>query len=265
MVRCQRNKVVKLLKSAHNDYLNDVIGGSLDENPKHSWSYIKHSRTKTIGTPSLRHGESIYISDKEKAEALNDFFQSVFTKDKMSLFLSLPVHNLYFFIVFSHIGVLKQLTTLNPSKSAGPDSISPRCLHDLSTEISRMLTYIFQQSYDTATSPNDWLIAMVTPVHKKSSKDNPADYRPISLTCLCCKVMEHIVLSNLNKHLSDNNILSPLQHGFRANLSCETQLVLTLNDWTTIVNQHGQVDTLLLDFMKAFDKVSHEKLTHKLA
>ena len=73
------------------------------------------------------------------------------------------------------------------------------------------------------------------------------------------------MLSNLNRHLSDNNILSPLQHGFRANLSCETQLVLTFHDWATIVNQHGQVDALLLDFSKAFDKVSDKKLIHKLA
>ena len=116
-----------------------------------------------------------------------------------------------------------------------------------------------------ATLPSDWLTSMVVPFHKKSSKDNPANYRPISLTCLCCKVMEHIVLSNLNRHLSDNNILSPLQHGFRANLSCETQLVLTFHDWATIVNQQSQVDALLLDFSKAFDKVSDKKLIHKLA
>lgn len=56
-----------------------------------------------------------------------------------------------------------------------------------------------------------------------------------------------------------------MKHGFRANLSCETQLVLTFHDWTTIVNQHGQVDALLLDFSKALNKVSHRKLTHKLA
>ena len=90
---------------------------------------------------------------------------------------------------------------------------------------------------------------MIVPVRKKSSKENPANYRPISLTCLCREVMEHIVLSNLNKHLSDNNILSHLEHGFRANS----------------LNQHGQVDALLLDFSKAFDKVSHTKLLHKLA
>ena len=205
--------MVKLLKSAHNDYLNDVVGGSLDKNPKRFWSYIKHSWTETIGIPTLRHGEPIYISDKEKAEALNDYFQSIFTKDN-GLLTTCTSDNMSD-IVFSHNGVLKQLATLNPSKSAGLDSISSCWLRDLSTEISSMLTYIFQQSYHMATLPSDWLTAVVVPVHKKSSKDNPANYWPISLTCLCCKVMEHIVLSNLNRHLSDNNILSPLQHGLQ--------------------------------------------------
>ena len=129
-----------------------------------------------------------------------------------------------------------------------------------------MLTYIFQQSYHTATLPSDWLTAMVVPAHKKSSKENPANYHPISLTRLCCKVMEHIVLSNLNRHLSDNNILSPLQHGFRANLSCETQLVLTFHDWATIVNQHGQVDARpSFGFLEGLRQSFHKKLTHKLA
>ena len=77
--------------------------------------------------------------------------------------------------------------------------------------------------------------------------------------------MEHIVLNNLNKHLSEKYLLSPLQHGFQANLSCETQLVLTFHDWANTLNQQGQVDALLLDFSKAFYKVSHTKLQHKLA
>ena len=119
-----------------------------------------------------------------------------------------------------------------------------------------MLTFIFQQSFNLGSLPCDWSKAMVVPVHKKFNKDNPENYRPISLTCLVCKLMEHIVLSHLNKHLSTNGILSPLQHGFRAGMSC--------HDWANILNQQGQVDALQLDFSKAFDKVSHTKLLHKL-
>ena len=250
--------MVKLLKTARNDYLNIVIRGSLEENPKRVWSYIKRLRSENFFIPTLRQGDSIFISEGDKAEALNDYFQSVFTKDNGLLPAfspSIPAYiNNMRDIVFSPNGVLKQLASLNPSKSAGPDGISPRFLRDLSAEISSMLTFIFQQGYDAGTLPNHWLTAMVVPVHKKSSKENPANYRPVSLTCLCCKVMEHIVLNNLNKHLSEKYLLSPLQHGFQANLSCETQLALTFHDWANTLNQHGQVDALLLDFSKAFYK-----------
>lgn len=105
---------------------------------------------------------------------------------------------------------------------------------------------------------------MVIPVYKKSKKDNLENNRPISLTCICCKVMEHVILSHLNNFTSENNILSTFQHGFRAGLFCETQLIIIVHDWASTINRHGQVDALLLDFSKAFDKVSHVKLLHKL-
>ena len=66
------------------------------------------------------------------------------------------------------------------------------------------------------------------------------------------------------KHLNVNNIITPLQHGFRVGFLCETQLIMAVHDWATTLNNHGQVDAIMLDFRKAFDKVSHAKLIHKL-
>ena len=113
----------------------------------------------------LRQGDSIFISDKDKTEALNDYLQSVFTKDKGLLPAFSPSIPSYIInirdMVFPPNGVLKELASLYPSKSAGPDGISPRCLRDLSAEISSMLTFIFQQGSDTGTLPNYWLTAMV--------------------------------------------------------------------------------------------------------
>ena len=137
-----------------------MIGGSLEENPKRFWSYIKRLRSENFYIPMLRQGHSIFISDKDNVETLNDYFQSVFTKDNGLLpafSSSTPAYitNMRD-IVFSPNGVLEQLASLNPSKSAGPGGISRRCLRDLSAEISSMLTFIFQQGYDTGTVLNDW-------------------------------------------------------------------------------------------------------------
>ena len=76
--------------------------------------------------------------------------------------------------------------------------------------------------------------------------------------------MEHIVVSSILDHLDAHNILSDLQHGFRAKRSCETQLTITTQDLASALNRHRQVDMAVLDFSKAFDKVPHQRLLHKL-
>ena len=92
----------------------------------------------------------------------------------------------------------------------------------------------------------------------------PSNYRPISLVSIPCKVMEHIVVSNTMRHLEDNKILAPNQHGFRAKHSCETQLIELTDEITRNLDNSTQTDIIILDFAKAFDKVNHSLLIHKL-
>lgn len=99
---------------------------------------------------------------------------------------------------------------------------------------------------------------------KKGSKSDPANYRPISLTCILCKTLEHIVSSSITKHFTRSNLFYELQHGFREKRSCQSQLLMLIDDILQSVNQRSQVDLILLDFSKAFDMVNHEKLLYKL-
>ena len=112
--------------------------------------------------------------------------------------------------------------------------------------------------------PSDWKKAQVCPLFKKGSKQDPANYRPISLTCILCKTMEHIIASGLTKHFNQNDILYDLQHGFRERRSCETQLLQLIDDLARNMTEGKQTDLILLDFSKAFDKVNHLKLLYKL-
>jgi hypothetical protein len=111
-------------------------------------------------------------------------------------------------------GITKLLEQLNPYKAPGPDSISPRILKEPATDISPLLQLIFQKSLDTGVVLDDWCIANVSSVYKKGQKSLAENYRPISLTSVCCKTMEHILASKIMKHGEENNILYPLQHGF---------------------------------------------------
>ena len=104
----------------------------------------------------------------------------------------------------------------------------------------------------------------MVPVYNKGEHSNPANYRPISLTCILCKTLEKIVASSITKHLSTLNIFYELQHGFREKRSCESQLLMLVDDLFKSVYKKKQTDLILLDFSMAFDKVSHEKLALKL-
>jgi len=150
---------------------------------------------------------------------------------------------------------------LDPSKSAGPDNIPTRILKLCATEISLVLQITFSQSFREGLLPSDWLQGNVTPIHKKDNPSVPANYRPISLTQVCFKIMEHVIIM---LYLEQNNTLNPLQHGFRVGHSCTTQLLTMVEELAKSLDDCEQVDELFLDFAKAFDTVPHQHLLAKL-
>ena len=195
-----------------------------------------------------------------------DQFQSVFTKDDGDSIPPFPTR------VNEHIpplkitkkGVTKLLQNIKVSKAAGPDGLPNRVLQECASEISPALTTIFQKSVDSGELPRDWRNANIAPVFKKGDKHLPENYRPVSLTCVASKLLEHIICRHLLDHLDKHNVLTSLNHGFRAGYSCGTQLVVTAHDLLESYDGNTQSDVLVLDFSKAFDTVPHRKLLSKL-
>ena len=99
---------------------------------------------------------------------------------------------------------------------------------------------------------------------KKGDVHLAENYRPVSLTSVSCKLLEHVICKHLLNHLEKNNILTNLNHGFRSGYSCETQLLVTLNELLHFNDKGLQTDVAILDFSKAFDTVPHEELLCKL-
>ena len=124
-------------------------------------------------------------------------------------------------------------------------------------KISKVLTDIYQDCIDTGTVPIQWKHANVCAIHKKGKKSDPSNYRPVSLTCIASKVLEHIVHSHVMKHLSRYGVLTDCQHGFRAKRSTETQLICTIHDIASAIQSNKTIHAAILDFSKAFDKVPH--------
>ena len=125
-------------------------------------------------------------------------------------------------ITISIEGVKKLLDNINTHKARGPDKIPNIILKTCSNEISPALANIFQQSLDTGNLPNDWRNANISRIFFKGNKHMASNYRPISLTSVCCKTLGHIICKHLLNHLENNKVISPLQHGFRNGHSCES-------------------------------------------
>ena len=92
----------------------------------------------------------------------------------------------------------------------------------------------------------------------------PANHRPVSLTSVTCKLFEHILFCHIISHLEQFNVLSTFQHGFRSQHSCESQLIITIEDLARNIDNKIQTDVIILDFQKAFDTVPHQRLLQKL-
>jgi hypothetical protein len=161
-------------------------------------------------------------------------------------------------------GVAKLLRNLNIHKATGPDNLPTRLLKTVASQIAPALTTFFQASVAQGKIPSQWKSANVVPIYKKGDRSIAANYRPVSLTSVCCKTLEHIISSSIMKHLDCNNILTDAQHGFRKKRSCESQLILSLDDFAKNIDNSEQTDVILLDFSKAFDKVPHERLLRKI-
>ena len=254
-------------KEAYKDFIENMISPDLTSNPKRFWGFIKSRRCESVGVAPLKDTDGLTYSDSEsKANILNRQFSSVFNsnEDVNTIPRKGPSpHPDMDNITVTENGVRKLLGNLNIHKAAGPDEIPTRLLKEQSHHLAPTFTTFFQASVTQGQIPPDWKEANVVPIFKKGEKSKAANYRPVSLTVVTCKILEHIICSSIAKHLEEHGILTDAQHGFRKNRSCESQLILTVQDLAKSMDLGEQTDLILLDFSKAFDKVPHERLLYK--
>ena len=102
------------------------------------------------------------------------------------------------------------------------------------------------------------------PIFKKGDKSFSSNCRPVSLTSIICKIFEGSISDVIYNHITQNHILSIDQYGFTKGRSCTTQLLVTLNEWLTDLDNDFPVDAVYLDLRKAFDTVPHKRLLTEL-
>ncbi|CAJ0943700.1 unnamed protein product [Ranitomeya imitator] len=181
---------------------------------------------KSVG-PLKNSEERMVVDDEEKANILNTFFSTVFTVENEMLG-EIPRNNENPILMVTNLTqeeVRNQLNKIKIDKSPGPDGIHPRVLRELSNVIDKPLFLIFRDSIATGSVPQDWRIANVVPIFKKGSKSEPGNYRPVSLTSIVGKIFEGFLRDVILDYLKENNCLTPYQHGFMRNRSCQANLI----------------------------------------
>ena len=160
--------------------------------------------------------------------------------------------------------VKKLLLKLNENKSMGPDGLHPKLLKYLSenNNFVHSLTNLLKRCVVEECIPDIWKTAVVIPIHKKGSVHLPENYRPVSLTCILCKLYETILREHILSFVL--GLITDKQHGFLSGRSCVSNLLETLDKANEYMADGNCVDLLYFDFSKAFDTVSHYRLLVKL-
>ena len=244
------------------------LAKEVKKSPKAFYSYLKTKTANKETVGPLKDGDVFTSDDDKMAGLLNEFFSSIFTTEdvthlpvpKLTYTGSFPLHT----VDFRQDTIEHKLAKLRTSSAPGPDKICPRLLQSISDVVSYPLAIIFTRSLEEGEVPADWKRAHVAPIFKKGNKSDVGNYRPISLTCILCKIMESIVRDVIMTHLTAHYIILPSQHGFMSRKSCLTNLLEYLEVLTKFVDEGYSVDVIYLDFAKAFDKVPHHRLNEKL-
>ena len=236
------------------------------ENPKLLHNYIRNKKVGrlVVGPIMLPSGE---LSDDAglMAETLADSFSAVYTKHLPN---SPAQHQVFDGFIenlpLSVDTVLRALQGLDGNSAMGPDGLHPVLLKSCAVQLAYPLYIVFSRSLHEGVLPDAWMVSHMVPIFKKGPRYDPLNYRPISLTSVCCKTMERILCQHLTEYLDSNDLLSPHQFGFRAGRSTLEQLLLVYNTVSECTDKGGTVDIILFDFSKAFDVVVHELLVSKL-
>ena len=264
-----RDKVKKLIRKSKRSFEKGIASRG-KSNPKEFWKYVrKKLKTKSGVSPMLQNvkdPDSLKFDDKDKANILQKQFSSVFTKEQSD---NLPTLEMRTDKKIEHLHITeemvrKEILTLNINKSSGPDEICPIMLINLVDFVANPLALLMNATINNGTLPKDWKKAFVSPIYKKGARNHAENYRPISLTSVVCKLMEKFIKDAVLTYLIKNNLLSKKQFGFFTGRSTVTQLLNYIDKCTEIVANGGVVDSIYLDFSKAFDTVPHQRLSIKM-
>ena len=262
----KRNSARSHFKHMCNEKMRDNLYNSDDPAliTKKFWAHVK-SKSKNHRLPECMSLNGTFRnSPLDKANLFNSYFFDQFSEASNYDICIDWTNDSLFDIDFDALEIKRLLSNVNSNKACGPDGIHGKILKHCAAGLAHPLSMLFRLSYNSGSLPRDWKVANVVPVHKKGSKDNVENYRPISLTSLVMKTFERVLKKELLARTA--HLLDERQHGFLSHKSCTTNMVGFLDKVVLSINdlQTFSTDVVYFDFSKAFDSVNHDLILTKL-
>ena len=271
LFRQARNHCKNVLKSAKLEYAQRTKARISEQKigSRDFWRIYKRVLNKGASPiPPLFNGPEVLSSAPDKAE----LFAKIFATNSNIKDDGVPLPDFdtrtdidLTSLDFSVKTISSIISNLDPTKATGPDGIPVVLLQKCSPELSPVLAKLFRKCFAESCFPSCWKRPSVIPVFKNSGeRSNPSNYRPISILPIISKVFEIVINSSLIKHLETNKLLSDHQYGFRSERSTADLLTVITERIHQALDVSGEARAIALDISKAFDKVWHRGLIHKL-
>ena len=228
-----RNRVTSQIRT-NDRSVEEKIAQEVKTNPKKFWKFVNAKCKGRNGIPSIRYQENgvdfVAETDEEKANVLNNYFTSIFNDQKstgrgVSHEPRLEENCKMDSVILVEENIKSRLKKLNVCKSAGIDNIFPIVLRETADCISYPIARIYESSLKSGTIPQDWKSSNICPIFKKGKRDCAGNYRPVSITCILCKIMEGIIKDHITAYFNVHKLFNVGQYGFIRGRSTTSQLL----------------------------------------
>ena len=271
-IKAKLIKIELLLQKSHTEAQSrkeQLAIKAIKTNSKYFFSYAKQfSSTKSTIGPLLNENNEYTASSSKMANLLSSQYSSVFSKPSDSPYYGMSENANDATITdidFTEQDIIDAIDELKNTSASGPDGLAAIFLKKCKNSLAKPLFHLWRKCLDQGITPDKLKEAHIIPIHKGGHQGIPANYRPVALTSQVIKVFEKVVRKYVVQFLEDNEKFNDGQHGFRIGRSCVSELLSHYDKIVDILESGSNVDTIYLDFAKAFDKVDHGIVLKKLS